>query len=372
MKTKLIVILTSLLMAIVISAQSYSIRVTYNTNLRSAGSLQSSIVETAPAGTTLSVVGSADRWLQISRNGNVWMADWVSYSRVESSETQTQTQTQTSSQVDNCCFVDRQCLTDQEWTDGYWAFQNNQCAAPEQSRGQTSSTVVSTSSSQIDNCCFVDRLCLTDQDWTNGYWSFQNNQCATPSQTRGQTSSQPASAGPAQVDNCCFAGWQCHTDTDWQTGYHAFQNNQCDHPGLEIEGSETFNLWAKLALDLLKNKAPQWYAYVTSGLNKLKEIPPGTGAGILIDTRTHRTAWNPADVPNERNVVTLVGEMVHEACHSHMWDEGTATTGWRNELPCVRKQVEVIDIIDPLDRFGLASGYRNTIANIENPEYWWW
>ena len=39
-------------------AQGYSIRITYNTNLRESYSLESAIVETAPAGTTLAVVGS--------------------------------------------------------------------------------------------------------------------------------------------------------------------------------------------------------------------------------------------------------------------------------------------------------------------------
>ena len=29
--------------------------------------------------------------------------------------------------VDNCCFVNRQCDTDDEWERGYWAYQNNQC-----------------------------------------------------------------------------------------------------------------------------------------------------------------------------------------------------------------------------------------------------
>lgn len=37
-----------------------------------------------------------------------------------------------SSQVDNCCFVDRECTTDDEWVSGYYAYQNNECAAPPQ------------------------------------------------------------------------------------------------------------------------------------------------------------------------------------------------------------------------------------------------
>lgn len=31
--------------------------------------------------------------------------------------------------IDNCCFVNRQCSSDQEWHDGYWAYQRNECPA---------------------------------------------------------------------------------------------------------------------------------------------------------------------------------------------------------------------------------------------------
>ncbi len=137
--------------------------------------------------------------------------------------------------IDNCCFVDRQCSTDQDWTDGYWAFQNNQCPAPAQSSAPSSSQPVSAAPAQIDNCCFVDRQCGSDQDWAAGYYAFQNNQCPAPAQSAAQSaapaSSQPASAPGAQVDNCCFVDRQCSSDLEWAAGYYAFQNNQCAAPG---------------------------------------------------------------------------------------------------------------------------------------------
>ena len=112
-------------------------------SLRAYYSVESATVEKVLAGTTLQVVGRFNRWLKIDRNGNqVWMADWVSYTRVEDLVETTPTQPQTASNIDNCCFVDRQCSTDQEWRDGYWAFQENECAAPTQSRQQTSSPEV--------------------------------------------------------------------------------------------------------------------------------------------------------------------------------------------------------------------------------------
>ena len=110
-KSLLTVALLCLVCAIV-SAQDYSIRVAFNTNLRASNSLSASIVETIPAGTTLTVLGEVNRWLRINRNGReVWMASWVRHERVEGG---VQTQSQTTSTVDNCCFVDRQCQTDQD------------------------------------------------------------------------------------------------------------------------------------------------------------------------------------------------------------------------------------------------------------------
>ena len=124
--------------------------------------------------------------------------------------------------IDNCCFVDRQCSSDQEWNDGYWAFQNNQCPATAQSQPTGGAPA------QVDNCCFVDRLCNSDQEWTDGYWAYQNNQCGAPSQT--PASSQPTGGAPAQVDNCCFVDRQCSSDQEWNDGYWAYQNNQCSAP----------------------------------------------------------------------------------------------------------------------------------------------
>ncbi len=230
MKARLVVATIAMcLLYGVSSAQAYAIRVTYNTNLRDASSLESAVIGSAPAGTTLQVAGKSGRWLRINWNGReVWMADWVAYSRVEGGEP---TPGQATGDIDNCCFVDRQCQTDQDWTDGYWAFQNNQCGAPGQTGAPTSLQPVSGAPAQIDNCCFVDRQCNSDLEWAAGYYAFQDNQCRAPGQPGSPTSSQPVSGAPAQIDNCCFVDRQCHTDLDWAAGYYAFRDNQCQAPG---------------------------------------------------------------------------------------------------------------------------------------------
>lgn len=104
-------------------AEAYQIRVAYHTNLRASYSLNSARVETVPAGTTLQVIGSHDRWLKIRRQDReVWMASWVAHTRLEAQGT-------SPADIDNCCFLNWQCQTDEAWRRGWAAFQNDQCEA---------------------------------------------------------------------------------------------------------------------------------------------------------------------------------------------------------------------------------------------------
>lgn len=78
----------------------------------------------------------------------------------------------------NCCFVDRQCTTDQEWHDGYYAYQNGQCAASPQTQTQSSTPDSTGASTPANNCCGINRQCATEQEWDAGYYAYQNGQCA--------------------------------------------------------------------------------------------------------------------------------------------------------------------------------------------------
>ena len=251
------------------SGQEYSIRANRGLNLRAAPSLNAEIAGTVRSGDILLVIGHNGRWLRVRRPGaEAWLANWVNFSRVE----QTQTQTETAAEIDNCCFVDRQCATDQQWIDGYWAYQHGQCAAP--------------------------------------------------AQMPAETSAQPAASETGVIDNCCFAGWQCNSDQEWTDGYWAFQHKQCGpatgslrpspHNGVIIEGSEAFIAQISAALDLLRRRAPRWYAYVTKGPLKIGESDWGAPDGYATDDSFYispSAAAKPAHI--------LAQLMVHEACHVH-------------------------------------------------------
>lgn len=365
MKAKLSAAMMSLfLLCAVAAAQSYNIRVSVNTNLRSAASLRGQKIESAPAGTTLQVVGSFNRWLRINRNGReVWMADWVRHERVEDSVA---TLTQTTSNIDNCCFVDRQCLTDQEWTDGYWAFQNGQCAAPAVSQTQTASQPVTTTApTGVDNCCHVNRQCHTDDDWLHGFYDYQHNQCQGVAPT---TSNAPITGPiPEGVDNCCSVNRQCHTEADYAIGYEQFKYNLCYVPsiesGIRLDGSAEFRSRIKDALKLLLDREPRWYAYAISGLTVIRERP-GRSASV--------ESWNgtmKVDA-NRYALFDLAAIIVHEACHAHRHSDGLESGGYHGERDCTQREVEVLRKLGP----GTPQLAREEwlLANMQDTDNQWW
>ncbi|MCY4072891.1 MAG: hypothetical protein OXG60_16480 [Chloroflexi bacterium] len=311
-----------LLLQSVALAQTYSIRITNNTNLRAWYSLDSAIVETAPAGATLDVMGSHNRWLRIDRKGkDVWMADWVAYTRVEDSASTTQAQ----------------------------------------------------ATSNINNCCFVDRQCQTDQDWTEGYWAFQNGRCAVPARMQTQASTQPVNADTATVDNCCFIGWQCATDDDWLNGFQAYQTNQCKHPGIALEGSPGFILQMENALDMLRDRAPHWYDYVIRGLDRIRQAPPEV-IGVHVGGRLFDLDYSddpPPGVSYDSHTTHDAAMLVHEACHVHRYEAGLEPGGLAGESACVETEIQALEVINP--NSGWIQYSRRVLANIHRPEcQWWW
>lgn len=296
------------------STQSYYIRVLNNTNLRVSHSLESDRARTVPSGTSLHVVGSFGKWLKINHNGrDLWMANWVQHSRDDAPP-------KAAIDIDNCCFVDRQCQSDSEWTAGYWAYQKDQCAAP----------------------------------------NNESNAISTP----------PSSADADQANNCCFIGWLCQSDDDWQTGYRAYHSNQCEHPGLAIEGPDSFVDLIRRALDVMQERSPEWYAYVISGLEKALLDPAAPRSAVESWSGTWRVP--PDRVARYSELIAVVGSLSHEACHVHRHRSGQVSGGLIGERACVEAQLAATLAVYPSGHDYYHNWLRNLIANIENPDYQWW
>jgi len=252
-------------------AQEYFIRSNRGLNLRTAPSLNADIAETVASGELLQVVSKFNRWLKIDRSGReVWLAEWVDYSRVDSNEP-TGSQ-QPTSQVDNCCYVDRQCNTDLEWVVGWHAYRNNQCGASAQQQPQTSAAPVGNVPANVDNCCHVNRQCATEQDWTNGWAAYKFLQCRS------------------------------------------------DIP-IPIEGSQAFINWMSGFLNQLRNEAPQWYHYVITGLRNIREASTGSGkSGVYAYPETGTANYLTSlmwELTSAEAMEFIPSSLVHEACHVH-------------------------------------------------------
>ena len=109
-------------------------------NIRERATTDSDKVGVAYAGQSFPVAesrpGETWCWLRIDKG---WLADT---SRVQptkptyvapSPRVETQQNNQQPANVNNCCYVNRECNTDEEWTNGYWAYQNNECPVSSQS-----------------------------------------------------------------------------------------------------------------------------------------------------------------------------------------------------------------------------------------------
>ena len=319
MKTKL---LSSFLLLFVFchlaAAQDYQIRTGANINLRDTYSLEGAVVEVDPSGSILQVVGQFNRWLRINRSGNtLWMADWVPYTGVG---------------------------------DG----------------GQTQS--------QIDNCCFVDRQCTVDAEWTSGYQAFQNGQCMAPLQTGLQLPLTSAGSVSSEVNNCCFLNWQCSNDAAWERGYRAFQLGQCNlPPGLIIEGPADFVAKWKDVLRLLERTSPKWYAYAVGGVARIRQVERSGVQSIHTSTATMSISRNNVFLDERfhgyRPLSSMASLLVHEACHVYRFRAGLQPGGYEGEKACLTTEIEAAKIFhEP----GLVPGLQYVLDRIDDPEWQWW
>jgi len=328
--------------------------------------------------------------------------------------------------IDNCCFVNRQCVTDQEWTDGYQAFQQNECPVS-QPVASVSAPVSAPAGQPVDNCCYVNRQCATNRDWVDGYHAFQRNECPAGTTSAQPTSPQPVTGAPATIDNCCFAGWQCHSDEEWQRGYRAYQSNQCAGPaqsspapqqipagvnncchvnqqcateadwirgweafrdyrcdpagsppesrdvGVAIVGGAGFKDQMVESLLLMRRRARFWYDYTVKVLNRI--VQTGSYENTYVDTKTgifylhYGNHW-PAAFTRHEHLVFTASILVHEACHIYREQAGLESGGLVGERACTEKQLAAHVAIDPNDP--RANEHRETLATIHDPSTWWW
>ena len=131
MKFKLVLVVVLLAIGGVALAQPYNIALAPRLVCEVAqGPIAAAWKRVAP-GTILQVVGKFNRWLKISRSGSeLWMADWVNYTRVGTSAAPVESSPaildeQPQAEVDNYCFTIRTCQSQDDWVRGYNDYQRD-------------------------------------------------------------------------------------------------------------------------------------------------------------------------------------------------------------------------------------------------------
>ncbi len=182
----------------------------------------------------------------------------------------------------------------------------------------------------------------------------------------GFTRLDDAQSEAEPVGNCCFLNWRCAGDGDWTRGYYAYRDQLCAHPGFVVEGAATFVAQVRAALDRLQARAPQWYAYADSGLDKIKQVAESYGTGVWVHLRTFNVTPRHASAGEE----WLASIIVHDACHVRQFEAGQLYYGLDAERACVQIQLEALALINPGDSFQF--GLPVVLANIDDPAYQWW
>ena len=285
--------------------------------------------------------------------------------------------------VDNCCFVNRQCATEQEWVAGYQAFQRNECPVS-QPVAPVSAPVSAPAGQPVDNCCFVNRQCATEQEWVAGYQAFQRNECLSSQPATQGTSVQTSSAPqqiPAGVDNCCQVNMQCAGDEDWRRGWAAYKHYQCraDVPVLRadvpvlINGGAGFREQILEAFLMLQRAASYWYDYTIRELNKVQQTGSYANTYVDVDTKVFYLHYDdpwPTGRTRREHIVFTASILAHEACHVHRYEAGLEHAGLVGERACTERQLEAHIAMDPHDP--RADEHRKTLATIHDPSTWWW
>ena len=397
----------------VASAQTYFIRAEGRNNLRSCAGFNCRVVETAPVGTVLEVVGEFNRWLKINRNGEeVWMANWIDYTRVDPSQSKhpgviIEGSAGFTAQMEAALDV----LKDRtpHWYDyvdiGLNKIVQRLNVGPGVNvvartfyldygddppvRSTAERHTIATAAILVHEACHVHRIQDAGFPYgTNAEIIREERACvevqlealeAMDIYNKALGARQWLREIIENIENPEYWWWadddESCIETDEQTSPPASVDpSQSKHPGVAIEGSAGFIAQMEASLDVLKDRAPQWYDYAISGLDKIVQRL-NVGPCVNVGTRTFSLNSGddpPAESTADWRTIVTASEFVHEACHVHRYEAGINVEAYIEEGSCAEVQLEVIEALDPFDRTGYGSWLRYLIENIENPEYWWW
>ena len=176
---------------------------------------------------------------------------------------------------------------------------------------------------------FADLSCENDPQWiqsedslNGGYWFFRGGQRGCKVTVRSPVSVMPTEA---------------FVDVGRE---------------VRVEGSAEIVDQVNKALDSLKEKAPEWHAFVSNAVSKIIGYEPGSKYDTVSgDAYVHphlktmfvsRYAAFGSSGPPVQQLATV---LVHEACHVYQVETGMKLAGDEYELMCHALEVDLIDAL---------------------------
>jgi hypothetical protein len=117
--------------------------------------------------------------------------------------------------------------------------------------------------------------------------------------------------------------------------------------GFIIEGDADFVAWTERALELLRTKAPEWYAQVDASVRTLRSVTAGSGMDVF--DKVYLVGDITAHAPNfgpDQQLVWYAGTIVHDSCHSERYDQQLVYLGKEAEVACLTDQKAALLLID--------------------------
>jgi hypothetical protein len=117
--------------------------------------------------------------------------------------------------------------------------------------------------------------------------------------------------------------------------------------GFIIEGDAEFVAWTERALELLRTKAPEWYAQVDESVRTLRSVTAGSGMDVF--GKVYLVGDITAHAPNfgpDQQLVWYAGTIVHDSCHSERYDQKLVYQGKEGEVACLMDQKAALLLID--------------------------
>lgn len=117
---------------------------------------------------------------------------------------------------------------------------------------------------------------------------------------------------------------------------------------IPIDGPDFIVARANSALTILKEKAPEWYAYVALAVDRIR----GYEDGSALDTVSGQAYARPhlGTVYLSRHAASgaggnVTGIIVHEACHIHEYEAGVRLQNFESEITCHTMELYALEAL---------------------------